>query len=105
MGVAALDKHLKNMDSRIAIGDLAFTLTEKRADLQYRRATIVSYTNALRQSLKAVEKTIEAPQRPKKAVLAFLVRVHKSLDVNEASTNPALDKTLHRSQQPCTDGA
>ena len=70
MGVAALDKHLKNMDSRIAIRDFAFTLTGKRGDLQYRWATIVSDTNALRQSLEAVEKPIEAPQRPRKAVLA-----------------------------------
>ena len=29
MGVATLDKYLKDMDSRIAIGDLAFTLSEK----------------------------------------------------------------------------
>ena len=71
MGVAALDKYLKDMDSQIAVGDLAFTLTEKRAHLQYRWATIVSDTNALRQSLKAVEKIIEAPHRPKKVVLAF----------------------------------
>ena len=71
MAVATLDKYLKDMDSRIAIADLAFTLSEKRAHLQCRWATIVSDTNTLRQSLKAVEETIEAPQRPKKVVLAF----------------------------------
>ena len=71
MGVATLDKYLKDMDSRIAIGDLAFTLSEKRTHLQYRWATIVSDTKTLRQSLKAVEEIIEAPQRPKKIVLAF----------------------------------
>ena len=71
MGVATLDKYLKDMNSRIAIGDLAFTLSEKRAHLHCRWATIVSDVNTLRQSLKAVEKTIEAPPRPKKVVLAF----------------------------------
>ena len=71
MGVATLDKYLKDMDSRIAIGDLAFTLSEKRAHLRCRWATTASDTNTLRQSLKAVEKTIEAPERPKKVVLAF----------------------------------
>ena len=71
MGVATLDKYLKDVDSQIAIGDLAFTLSEKRAHLQCRWATIVSDTNTLRQSLKAVEKTIEAPQRSKKVVLVF----------------------------------
>ena len=44
MGVAALDQYLKGMDSRIAIGDSAFTLSEKRAYLQCRWATIVSDT-------------------------------------------------------------
>ena len=71
MGVATLDKYLEHMDSRIAIGDLAFTLSEKRAHLQCRWATTVSDTSTLRQSLKAVEKTMEAPQRPRKVVLAF----------------------------------
>lgn len=71
MGVTALDNYLKHMDSRIAIGDLAFTLSEKRAHLQCRWATVVSDTNTLRQTLKAVGKTIDAPQRPKKVVLAF----------------------------------
>ena len=71
MGVATLDKYPKDMDSRIAIGDLAFTLSEKRAHLQCRWATIVSDTNTLRQSLKAVGKIIEGPQRPKKVILAF----------------------------------
>ena len=71
MGVAALDKYLKGMDSEIAIGDLAFTLSEKRAHLQHRWATVVSDTNTLRQFLKAVENPIEVSQRPKKVVLAF----------------------------------
>lgn len=71
MGVATLDKYLEDMDSRMSVGDLAFTLSEKRAHLQCRWTTIVSDTNTLRQSLKAVEKTIEAPQQPKKVVLAF----------------------------------
>ena len=57
MGVATLDKYLKDMDSRIAIGDLAFTLSEKRAHFQYRWAIIVSDIDTLRQSLKAAEKT------------------------------------------------
>ena len=71
MGVDTLDKYLKDMDSRIDIGDLAFTLSEKRAHLQCRWVTIASDTSTLRQSLKAVGKTIENPQRPKKVVLAF----------------------------------
>ena len=71
MGIATLDKYLKEMDSRIAIGDLAFTLSEKRAHLQYRWTAIVSDINTLQQSLKAIEKPIEAPQQPKKVVLVF----------------------------------
>lgn len=71
MGVAALDKYLKDTDSRIDIGDLAFTLSEKRAHLQYRWATTVSDTDRLRQSLKAVETCFKAPQQPKRLVLAF----------------------------------
>ena len=71
MGAATLAKYLKDMDSRIDIGDLAFTLSEKRAHLQFRWAAIVSDTNRLHQSLNTVEKCFEAPQQPKKVVLAF----------------------------------
>ena len=74
MGVATLEKYLKDVDSQIDIGNLAFTLSEKRAHLQHRWATTVSDTDSidrLRQSLKAVEKTFIAPQEPKKVVLAF----------------------------------
>ena len=71
MGAATLDKYLKDMDSQIDIGDLAFTLSEKRAHLQFRWAAIVSDTNRLHQSLKAVETCFEAPQQPKRVVLAF----------------------------------
>lgn len=74
MGVATLEKYLKDVDSQIDIGDLAFTLSEKRAHLQHRWATTVSDTDStdrLRQSLKAVEKCFNAPQEPKKVVLAF----------------------------------
>lgn len=46
MGVTALDKHLKDMDSRVATGALAPTLSEKRAHLQCRWATSVGHQHA-----------------------------------------------------------
>lgn len=73
MGFTAFDNYLKDMDSRVATGDLALTLSEKQAHLRCRWATIVSDTNMLRQTLKTVKKNKKrnAPQRPKKVVLAF----------------------------------
>lgn len=64
MGVTAFDNYLKDMDSRVATGDLALTLSEKQAHLQCRRATIVSDTNTLRQTLKTVKKKKKTRRSP-----------------------------------------
>lgn len=71
MSAASLGKHIDGADSSSIIGDLAFTLAEKRARHKFRWVTKASSVGELRKSLKAVPDCFEAPQRPKRVVLAF----------------------------------
>ena len=84
MYAASLERHISVADSGISIGDLAFTLAEKRARLRYRWVTKASNVSELCKSLKAVPDCFEAPQQSKRVVLAFSGQTKQTIGLDKS---------------------